>query len=86
MHLDGRGRDGKLIGRLRENGEDWVLEHVRVMVQQREDACFVAAVCALRQAAIHAVRGGAKVVRRHTRPQAHGEVRDHGAQVRRAQH
>jgi S-adenosylmethionine synthetase len=34
--LAGEGPDGKLLVRLRENGDDWVLEHVLLTLQQRE--------------------------------------------------
>ena len=36
--LAGQGPDGKLLVRLRENGADWVLEHVLLTLQQREQA------------------------------------------------
>lgn len=43
--LAGQGPDGKLMVRLRENGADWVLEHVLLTLQQREgdDALAVSA-------------------------------------------
>ena len=44
-----QGPDGKLIVRLRENADAWVLEHVLVTVQQEESACITdvaAAICA----------------------------------------
>lgn len=34
--LEGQGPDGKLMVRLRENGQDWVLEHVLLTLQQRD--------------------------------------------------
>ncbi len=38
--LRGCGPDGKLMVRLRENGEDWHLEHLLVSLQQPRDASF----------------------------------------------
>ncbi len=38
--LQRQGPDGKLIVRLRENSDDWVLEHVLVTVQHLDDTCI----------------------------------------------
>ncbi|MBK6582089.1 MAG: methionine adenosyltransferase domain-containing protein [Gammaproteobacteria bacterium] len=43
--LHRQGPDGKLIVRLRENHDAWVLEHVLLTVQQLEDSC-ITEVCA----------------------------------------
>jgi S-adenosylmethionine synthetase len=39
--LKGQGPDGKLMVRLREEGQCWTLEHVLVTLQQREGAVFM---------------------------------------------
>jgi S-adenosylmethionine synthetase len=43
--LQGQGPDGKILVRLREEGDEWTLEHVLVTIQQREAVSF-ADVCA----------------------------------------
>ena len=42
-----QGPDGKLIVRLRENGADWVLEHVLVTVQQLDASCITGVAASL---------------------------------------
>ena len=39
--LDGQGPDGKLMVRMREEGDRWTLEHLLVTLQQREGAVFM---------------------------------------------
>jgi S-adenosylmethionine synthetase len=39
--LTGQGPDGKLIVRVREEGDRWILEHVLVTLQQRPETAFV---------------------------------------------
>ncbi len=39
--LKGQGPDGKLIVRVREEGERWMLEHVLVTLQQRPETAFL---------------------------------------------
>ncbi|MFQ3677224.1 MAG: methionine adenosyltransferase domain-containing protein [Fimbriimonadaceae bacterium] len=39
--LVGQGPDGKILVRIREEGADWILEHVLVTIQQREENAFV---------------------------------------------
>ncbi|HEY0840186.1 MAG TPA: methionine adenosyltransferase domain-containing protein [Vulgatibacter sp.] len=38
--LKGQGPDGKLLVRMREEGSEWILEHVLVTIQQMESSAF----------------------------------------------
>ena len=39
--LSGQGPDGKLMVRMREEGDRWRVEHLLVTIQQREDTEFL---------------------------------------------
>lgn len=48
----GQGPDGKLLVRMREEGTEWILEHVLVTIQQLESTLF-ADLCAWLEADLH---------------------------------